>query len=143
TFGLQNLKEGKQGSIAKRWSRRTGASVKGKIESRGVGLVYPVGGEPGAQASIARCNPQGSDESRSARVERELLAETNKINITSGLLLCVVKFSGHGGRPTGRAQSSPPSEQTTLRFKHPPGERRGSPRVSFLFCAPIRSPLRL
>jgi hypothetical protein len=31
-----------RGSIAKRWSRRTGRSVKGKIESRGVGLVYPV-----------------------------------------------------------------------------------------------------
>jgi hypothetical protein len=37
---------------AKRWSRRTGASVKGRIESRGVELVYPVGGEPGAQARI-------------------------------------------------------------------------------------------
>jgi hypothetical protein len=39
-------------SIAKRWSRRTGASVKGRIESRGVGLIYPVGGEPGARAKI-------------------------------------------------------------------------------------------
>jgi ribosomal protein L2 len=44
--------EGKQGSIAKRWSRRTGTSVGGKIESRGVGLIYPVGGEPGARAKI-------------------------------------------------------------------------------------------
>jgi len=36
-------REGQQGSIAKRWSRRTGAQVKGKIESRGVELIYPVG----------------------------------------------------------------------------------------------------
>jgi len=62
-------REGKQGSIAKRWSRRTGAQVKGRIESRGVGLVCPVGGEPGARAMIARFNPaKGRDESRSARV---------------------------------------------------------------------------
>ena len=62
-------REGKQGSIAKRWSRRTGAQVKGRIESRGVGLVYPVGGEPGARAMIARFNSgKGRDESRSARV---------------------------------------------------------------------------
>jgi len=33
--------------------------VRGRIEFRGVGLVYPVGGEPGAQAKIARCAPQG------------------------------------------------------------------------------------
>jgi hypothetical protein len=32
---------------------------KGRIESRGVELVYPVGGEPGARAQIARCSPQG------------------------------------------------------------------------------------
>ena len=87
TFRLQNPKEGKQGSIAKCWSRRTGTHVKGKIESRGVELIYPVGGEPGARALIARCNPQGSDEGRSARVERELLAETNEINTSSGLLV--------------------------------------------------------
>jgi len=36
---------------------------------------------------IARRNPQGSDEGRSARVERELLAETNEFNITSELLI--------------------------------------------------------
>jgi len=29
-------REGKQGSIAKRWSRRTGSPVKGRIEFRGV-----------------------------------------------------------------------------------------------------------
>jgi alkylation response protein AidB-like acyl-CoA dehydrogenase len=31
--------------------------VEGKIESRGVGLVFPVGGKPGAQALIARRAP--------------------------------------------------------------------------------------
>jgi hypothetical protein len=68
TFLLRNGTEGKQGSIAKRWSRRTGTTAEGKIESRGVELICPVGGEPGARAEIARCDPQGSDESRSARV---------------------------------------------------------------------------
>ena len=53
TFTSQEEEEGQQGSIAKRWSRRTGASVEGKIESRGVGLIYPVGGKPGARAKIA------------------------------------------------------------------------------------------
>ena len=38
-----------RGSIAKCWSRRTGRPVEGRIESRGVTLVYPVGGEPGAR----------------------------------------------------------------------------------------------
>jgi DNA-directed RNA polymerase subunit beta len=38
-------------AIAKRWSRRTRRTVEGRIEFRGVGLVYPVGGEPGAQAT--------------------------------------------------------------------------------------------
>ena len=81
------MREGQQGSIAKRWSRRTGAQVEGKIESRGVGLVYPVGGEPGAQAKIARCNPQGKQREQVKRgSKRELLAETNETNITSGLL---------------------------------------------------------
>jgi hypothetical protein len=40
-------------AIAKRWSRRTGANVEGRIESRGVELIYPVGGEPGARARSA------------------------------------------------------------------------------------------
>jgi len=52
-------REGQQGSAAKRWSRRTRAQVEGKIESRGVGLVYPVGGKPGAQAQVARSRSQG------------------------------------------------------------------------------------
>jgi hypothetical protein len=30
-------REGQQGSIAKRWSRRTGNPVEGRIEFRGVG----------------------------------------------------------------------------------------------------------
>ena len=34
-------------------------TVGGKIESRGVEQVFPVGGEPGARVTIARCNPQG------------------------------------------------------------------------------------
>ncbi len=38
---------------AKRWLRRTRTQVKGRIESRGVELVYPVGGEPGAQVKVA------------------------------------------------------------------------------------------
>jgi len=38
-------KEGEQGSIAKRWSRRTGRNVGGRIEFRGVRQVYPVGGK--------------------------------------------------------------------------------------------------
>src|SRR5215831_14645410 len=44
---------------ARCWSRRTGRFVEGKIESRGVKLVYPVGGEPGARTKIARRDPQG------------------------------------------------------------------------------------
>jgi len=57
---LQNdLREGKRGSIAKRWSRRTRRYVEGKIGSRGVRLVYPVGGKPGARVMIARSGPQG------------------------------------------------------------------------------------
>ena len=63
----ESEKEGEQGSIAKRWSRRTGTTVEGKIESRGVELVCPVGGKPGARVKIVRCNPQGSDESRSGK----------------------------------------------------------------------------
>jgi len=51
--------EGQQGSIAKRWLRRTRATVEGKIESRGVGQVFPVGGKPGARAQIAHSYPQG------------------------------------------------------------------------------------
>ena len=44
--------------------------VEGKIESRGVAPVFPVGGEPGAQArKIARCGPaRGDGGERSARV---------------------------------------------------------------------------
>jgi hypothetical protein len=34
-----------------------GASVEGRIESRGVGLIYPVGGEPGARV-ITKCQEQ-------------------------------------------------------------------------------------
>jgi hypothetical protein len=52
-------KEGEQGSIAKRWSRRTGRNVGGRIEFRGVRQVYPVGGKPGARTKIARSAPQG------------------------------------------------------------------------------------
>ena len=33
--------------------------VKGRIESRGVELVYPVGGKPGARAQIACGGPEG------------------------------------------------------------------------------------
>ena len=40
--------------------RRTGTNVEGRIESRGVGLIYPVGGEPGARARSAYNDPQGS-----------------------------------------------------------------------------------
>jgi hypothetical protein len=35
------------------------ASVEGKIESRGVGLIYPVGGEPGARAKIGSSQANG------------------------------------------------------------------------------------
>ena len=87
---MQNgrIREGKQGSIAKRWSRRTRSDVEGRIEFRGVGLVYPVGGEPGAQAKIARSGPaREAVKAGRARVKRELLAETNEINTTSGLLV--------------------------------------------------------
>jgi hypothetical protein len=44
-------REGKQGSIATSWSRRTRRNVNGRIEFRGVEVVCPVGGEPGAQAT--------------------------------------------------------------------------------------------
>jgi hypothetical protein len=44
-------------SVAKRWSRRTGANDKGRIESRGVEQIYPVGGEPGARARSAYNEP--------------------------------------------------------------------------------------
>jgi hypothetical protein len=54
TFTFINTR---QGSIAKRWSRRTGATVEGRIESRGVELIYPVGGEPGARARSAYIAP--------------------------------------------------------------------------------------
>src|SRR5262249_23483632 len=33
--------------------------AEGRIEFRGVGLVCPVGGKPGARAQIAHCSPQG------------------------------------------------------------------------------------
>ena len=80
--------EGEQGSIAKRWSRRTGAAVEGKIESRGVELVYPVGGEPGARARIAgKETRKGASERGQQGSKRELLAERNEFNITSGLLI--------------------------------------------------------
>jgi hypothetical protein len=79
-------KEGERGSIAKRWSRRTRSDVEGRIEFRGVGLVYPVGGEPGAQAKIARSGPaREAVKAGRARVKRELLAETNEPDITSEL----------------------------------------------------------
>jgi hypothetical protein len=34
---MKMKREGKQGSIAKRWSRRTRRNVEGRIEFRGVG----------------------------------------------------------------------------------------------------------
>jgi len=37
TLFMKMSREGKQGSIAKRWSRRTGRNVEGRIEFRGVG----------------------------------------------------------------------------------------------------------
>jgi len=61
-------REGGQGSTAKRWSRRTGSKVKGRIEFRGVKSIYPVGGEPGARAKIARGGPaKGGIVSRSSK----------------------------------------------------------------------------
>jgi elongation factor Tu len=39
--------------LLKTYQFPAGASVEGKIESRGVGLIYPVGGEPGARARSA------------------------------------------------------------------------------------------
>jgi len=60
-------KEGQWGSIAKRWSRRTGNPVKGRIESRSVELIYPVGGKPGARVQIA-CT-------RSARIANKQVGE--------------------------------------------------------------------
>src|SRR4029077_16392933 len=85
-LGRKMGKEGERGSIAKRWSRRTRSDVEGRIEFRGVGLVYPVGGEPGAQAKIARSGPaREAVKAGRARVKRELLAETNEPDITSEL----------------------------------------------------------
>src|SRR6476620_5063654 len=52
--------EGRQGSIAKRWSRRTRELADGKMESRGVTPVFPVGGEPGAQTGSRVATPQGT-----------------------------------------------------------------------------------
>jgi hypothetical protein len=51
-------------------------------------LIYPVGGEPGAQAKIARSilTREAATAGR-ARVKRELLAETNDPNTTSELLI--------------------------------------------------------
>ena len=40
------IREGQQGSIAKRWSRRTGTSVRGKIESRGVEQFFRLAVSP-------------------------------------------------------------------------------------------------
>jgi len=37
TLFMKMSREGKQGSIAKRWSRRTRRNVEGRIEFRGVG----------------------------------------------------------------------------------------------------------
>jgi len=37
TLFMKMTREGKQGSIAKRWSRRTRRNVEGRIEFRGVG----------------------------------------------------------------------------------------------------------
>ena len=61
--------------------------VRGRIEFRGVGLVFPVGGEPGARAKIARSGPaREAAKAGRARVKRELLAETNGPHTTSELL---------------------------------------------------------
>jgi hypothetical protein len=66
--------------------RRTGAKVEGRIESRGVGLIYPVGGEPGARAGSPESKPARElSEKVSKGLKRELLAERNEFNITSGL----------------------------------------------------------
>jgi hypothetical protein len=59
--------EGQQGSIAKRWLRRTQVLAEGRIESRGVTPVFPVGGEPGARASDRA--------SRTARLRRGQVGE--------------------------------------------------------------------
>ena len=81
--------------------RRTGAQVEGKIESRGVELVYPVGGKPGARAKIARsiltreANEEGQQGSKS-----ELLAERNAFNTTSGLLLGTRPVAGSAAKPS-------------------------------------------
>jgi hypothetical protein len=51
-------------------------------------LVYPVGGEPGARAKIARSSPaREAAIAGQARVKRELLAETNDPYTTSELLI--------------------------------------------------------
>jgi hypothetical protein len=84
---MKMSREGKQGSIAKRWSRRTRRNVEGRIEFRGVGWVFPVGGEPGARAKIACSTRKEAAIAGRARVERELLAETNEPNTTSELLI--------------------------------------------------------
>ena len=60
--------------------------VKGRIESRGVGLIYPVGGEPGARAGSPGSKPARELSERGQQgSKRELLAERNEFNITSGL----------------------------------------------------------
>jgi len=82
-------KEGEQGSIAKRWSRRTGRNVEGRIEFRGVRQVCPVGGKPGAQAKPAKRVDQRAirrtgNGSREATGQPEALDGTGKALTMNG-----------------------------------------------------------
>jgi hypothetical protein len=65
--------------------------VEGKIESRGVEQVFPVGGEPGARVQIALAHLTRKRRQQVWQGSKsELLAETNGFNTTSGFLFLVV-----------------------------------------------------
>lgn len=65
--------------------------VEGKIESRGVEQVFPVGGEPGARVQIALAHLTRKRRQQVWQGSKsELLAETNGFNTTSGLLFLVI-----------------------------------------------------
>src|ERR1700691_5658602 len=101
------------------------------IEFRGVGEVFPVSGEPGAQAKIARSTPQGRvARAGQARVKRELLAETNEPCITSELLIL---WSRLGFAPTPTGAKAPICLRSTARLKPCPSTKLIFPSVKLTF----------
>jgi hypothetical protein len=85
--------EGKQGSIAKRWSRRTRRNVEGKMSSEALGRFFRLAVSPEPERRSRASPARETAIAGQARVISELLAETNEPNTTSELLIFVSVYA--------------------------------------------------